>query len=94
MGTKLSDGEIQRALAELTDWKRVADTIERNFEFSDFRDAITFVNRVADAAEEANHHPDITIIYNKVKRALTSHDSGGVTTRDVKMAKRIDELAG
>ena len=55
---------------------------------------IEFVNKVARAAEEANHHPDITINYNKVTMSLTSHDSGGVTARDVKMAKKIDEIGG
>ena len=52
------------------------------------------VNRIADAAEEANHHPDITVSYNKVTLALISHDSGGVTNRDLKMAARINEIAG
>jgi 4a-hydroxytetrahydrobiopterin dehydratase len=51
-----------------------------------------FVNNVAETAESANHHPDIDIRYNKVTMALTSHDSGGVTNRDVKMAKKINEL--
>ena len=51
-----------------------------------------FVNKIADAAEQANHHPDIDIRYNKVTMALVSHDSGGVTQRDIKMAKRINEI--
>jgi 4a-hydroxytetrahydrobiopterin dehydratase len=52
------------------------------------------VNRIAAAAEQANHHPDIDIRYNQVKLALISHDSGGVTKRDVNMARKIDEVAG
>ena len=62
------------------------------YEFPDFIKAMEFVNKVAEAAESANHHPDIDIRYNKVTMALTSHDSGGVTGRDVKMAKRINEI--
>jgi 4a-hydroxytetrahydrobiopterin dehydratase len=54
---------------------------------------MAFVNRIAAAAEEANHHPDVSISYNKVTLALISHDSGGVTSRDVKMAGRINEIA-
>ena len=52
-----------------------------------------FVNQIAEAAEAVNHHPDILISYNKVTLSLVSHDSGGVTTRDIKMAARINELA-
>jgi 4a-hydroxytetrahydrobiopterin dehydratase len=51
-----------------------------------------FVNKVAEAAEQANHHPDIDIRYNKVRMLLTSHDSGGVTARDLRMAKQITEI--
>jgi 4a-hydroxytetrahydrobiopterin dehydratase len=50
------------------------------------------VNKVAEAAESANHHPDIDVRYNKVTMALTSHDSGGVTNRDIKMAKKINDI--
>ena len=91
---KLSEPEIQKALGELKRWKRNGNAIERVFEFPSFMPGIEFVNKVARAAEEANHHPDITINYNKVTMSLTSHDSGGVTARDVKMAKKIDELGG
>ncbi len=91
---KLSDQEIQKALGELKRWKRNGAAIERTFEFPSFMPGIEFVNKVARAAEEANHHPDITINYNKVTMSLTSHDSGGVTARDVKMAKKIDEVGG
>jgi 4a-hydroxytetrahydrobiopterin dehydratase len=53
-----------------------------------------FVNKIADSAEQANHHPDIDIRYNKVTMGLVSHDSGGVTERDVRMAERINQIAG
>jgi len=89
---KLTEQEIQAALNELPQWKQAGNAIQRIYEFPDFKQAMVFVNKMADAAEEANHHPDIDIRYNKVTVALTSHDSGGVTGRDVKMAKRINGL--
>ena len=88
----LSDEQLRQALPGIPGWKHVGKTIERRFEFPDFVTAMIFVNRVAELAEEANHHPDIDIRYNKVVLALTSHDSGGITSRDVKLAKRIDSL--
>lgn len=90
---KLSDSAINQALKSMPGWERNGDSIERVFEFPSFMPAIEFVNKVARAAEEANHHPDITINYNKVTMALTSHDSGGVTERDLQMAERITRLA-
>ena len=88
----LSEPEVQQALARLPGWQRAGIAIQRTFEFPDFVAAIEFVNRVAEAAEQANHHPDIDIRYNKVVLTLVSHDSGGVTHRDVSMAERINLL--
>lgn len=93
MSTPLTDSEVLAALGKLPGWKANGKAIERTFEFSDFKQAMAFVNRIAAAAEEANHHPDVSISYNKVTLALISHDSGGVTSRDVKMAGRINEIA-
>ncbi|HWX55234.1 MAG TPA: 4a-hydroxytetrahydrobiopterin dehydratase [Verrucomicrobiae bacterium] len=90
----LSDAEIQKALASLPGWERNGIAIQRVFQFPDFKAAMVFVNQVAAAAEQSNHHPDIDIRYNKVTMALVSHDSGGVTQRDVKMAGRISQVAG
>jgi len=90
----LTESEIQQALGTLKGWQRQGKAIERIFEFPDFKAAMQFVNKIADAAEQANHHPDIDIRYNKVTMALVSHDAGGVTQRDVKMARRINEIAG
>lgn len=90
----LSDGEIKQALGRLSGWQQKGEAIQRIFEFPDFKAAMAFVNKVADAAEAANHHPDIDIRYNKVTMSLVSHDSGGVTQRDVKMAERINQIAG
>jgi 4a-hydroxytetrahydrobiopterin dehydratase len=90
----LSDPEIQDALKRLPGWQRAGTAITRAFEFPDFKAAMEFVNKVAAAAEQANHHPDIDIRYNKVTMSLVSHDSGGVTQRDVRMAERINQIAG
>ena len=90
----LTDSEIQKALGSLPGWKKNGTAIQRVFEFPDFKAAMQFVNKIADAAEQANHHPDIDIRYNKVTMALVSHDSGGVTPRDVRMAEKINQIAG
>lgn len=90
----LTDPEIQKALSSLPGWQKNGIAIQRVFQFPDFKAAMQFVNKVADAAEQANHHPDIDIRYNKVTMALVSHDSGGVTQRDVRMAERINQIAG
>lgn len=90
----LAEKEIQQALRGLKGWQQQNGAIQRVFEFPDFKAAMQFVNTVADAAEQANHHPDIDIRYNKVTMSLISHDSGGVTQRDVGMAERINAIAG
>ena len=66
--------------------------LERTFELPSFRDAIAFVGRVADLAEEANHHPDIAISYKKVTLRWTTHSAGGLTDLDYELASRTDAL--
>jgi len=90
----LSDAEIQQALSSLHGWQQNGKAIQRVFRFPDFKAAMEFVNKIADAAEQANHHPDIDIRYNTVTMALVSHDAGGVTQRDVRMAGVIDKIGG
>ena len=90
----LNENELRKSLESLPGWKLAGKAIERQIEFPDFKAAMAFVNRVAEAAESANHHPDITINYNKVRFTLISHDSGGVTQRDIKMAGKINQLLG
>ena len=94
MSIVLSESEVELALRDLPGWIRARNTIERGFHFEDFVQAMKFVNQIADAAEAANHHPDILINYNKVTLTLVSHDSGGVTQRDVRMAGKINEITG
>jgi 4a-hydroxytetrahydrobiopterin dehydratase len=90
----LSESDVQQALAGLPGWERSGSAIQRIFQFADFVAAMRFVNEVAAAAEQANHHPDIDIRYSKVVMSLISHDSGGVTKRDIRMAERINQIAG
>jgi 4a-hydroxytetrahydrobiopterin dehydratase len=76
-------------------WSQRPDALERDFRFDDFKDAIAFVNRVADVAEEADHHPDILVHgRNKVRLTLSTHPEGGLTDADHALARRIDELGG
>ncbi len=69
-------------------WSSLANAIQRDFTFPGFRSAIAFVNRVAELAETAGHHPDIEIHYNRVSLSLSTHDAGGVTEKDVALAAR------
>lgn len=90
--SKLSEAEVAELLAELTDWELDTESgaIVRNLEFPTFADAIQFVNRVAQDADNHDHHPDIDIRYRRLKVALISHDVGGLTKRDSRMARLID----
>lgn len=83
---KLTDEAIENLRAALPDWSVIGDAIQRTFGFEDFKAAMTFVNRVADLAEAAQHHPDIMIRYNKVTLTLTTHDAGGLTQKDADLA--------
>jgi len=73
------------------DWKTVNDQLEKEFIFSDFRNALRFVNKVGELAEEMDHHPDILLFgYKKVKITLTTHNEGRVTGKDYELAGKID----
>ncbi|HEY5174034.1 MAG TPA: 4a-hydroxytetrahydrobiopterin dehydratase [Terriglobales bacterium] len=93
MSVVLSEAEVQQALQKLPGWKKTGNEIARDFQFTNFVQAMDFVNQIAEAAEAVNHHPDIHISYNKVTMALVSHDAGGITQRDIRMAGKINELA-
>jgi len=74
-------------------WRQEGESLVRDYEFKDFAEAMAFVNRVADAAEDANHHPDILVHgWNNVRLTLTTHSAGGLTDNDREMAERIDGL--
>jgi 4a-hydroxytetrahydrobiopterin dehydratase len=90
MAELLSDEAISSKL-EGSDWEREGDEIVREWKFKDFGEAISFVNRVAVAAEEANHHPDILLHgWNKVRLSLTNHSAGGLTEADFNLAEKLD----
>ena len=91
---KLTETELQTYLSEMEGWTFLANAIHRDFTFPGFRSAIAFVNRVADSAEGAGHHPDIEIHYNRVYLSLSTHDEGGVTEKDIALAAEIDLAAG
>ncbi len=88
--TRLSEEEIKTNLKKAKGWKRVGTEIRRTYTFDDFTHSIDFVKRVAHLAEESDHHPDILIQYDKVTLTLSTHDEGGLTSRDFKLAARID----
>jgi 4a-hydroxytetrahydrobiopterin dehydratase len=91
--TPLTDAEADDALRRLPEWTRDGDWIARTVELPTFRDAIALVTAVADAAEQANHHPNIDIRWRRVSFRLTTHSAKALTRRDVDLAARIDELA-
>jgi len=77
----------------LDDWQEVDGALQREFELPSFPEAIGFVNRVAELAEQEDHHPDMTISYRKVTLRWTTHSAGGITDRDRELAARTDALA-
>ena len=87
---KLVDAEIELALAALPGWNRDGDAIVRKYKFADFTHAFAFMTRVALLAEEADHHPEWSNVYNRVEVRLTTHDAGGLTQRDLDLARAID----
>lgn len=90
MAELLSEADIESRLED-SKWRREGDEIVREWQFDDFAEAMSFVNRVAEAAEAANHHPDILVHgWNKVRLSLTNHSAGGLTAADFEMAQRID----
>lgn len=93
MAQLLTDGEIDTALADLSQWHRAGDALVRTIEAPTFLDAIALVDKVAVVAEEMNHHPDIDIRWRTVTFTLTTHSAGGLTERDFALAARIDQAA-
>jgi len=90
----LSDSEVAQRLAGVPDWRLDADgTIVRDLAFADFAQAIAFVNRVAEAAQAANHHPDILVhAWKEVRLTLSTHSQGGLTDADFQLAAQLDRL--
>ncbi len=89
---KLTNEEIDAALADLQGWKAADDKLTKRFEFENFADSLKFVNTVGELAEAADHHPDITFGWGYAAIELTTHDRGGITDFDTTLAKQIDEI--
>ena len=92
MSSILSAKEIKEAIKDLPEWDVEGKAIVRVFEFEDFEQAIDFVNGVAELAQDADHHPDMDIRYNKVRVILSTHSKGGITENDFDLAERLDTL--
>jgi 4a-hydroxytetrahydrobiopterin dehydratase len=91
---KLTSDERAKQIAQLHGWQPVAerDAIQREFEFADFNEAFGFMTRVAIKAQEMDHHPEWFNVYSKVDITLSTHEAGGVTTRDIELASFIDSI--
>ncbi len=88
----MKEEEIQHALVELTGWIQHGNEIKKKFEFNDFIHAMGFVHSIAMLAERANHHPDIDVRWNKVALTLSTHNEGGITRKDIALAREIEFL--
>ncbi len=94
MSTPLTDQAIAAACQSLPDWKHAADALVKTFTFGSFREALGFMLRVGFEAEELDHHPDWSNVYNRVVIRLNTHDAGGkVTAKDVELARRIEKIS-
>jgi 4a-hydroxytetrahydrobiopterin dehydratase len=96
MPEKMSDAQTDEALGELDGWTRVEgrDAISRSYKFASFNEAFGFMSRVALAAEKLDHHPEWFNVYNKVDVTLATHDADGVTELDIKLAQKMNRIAG
>jgi len=90
---RLDDAAVEAALDKLTGWRRDGDHLRRDFKFADFNAAWGFMSRVALCAEAMNHHPEWSNVYNSVSIGLSTHDAGGLTELDLKLAEAIDGCA-
>lgn len=89
---KLTNQEIEGALGELPGWEYDGEAITKTYALASFRDAVEFVNDIADLAEEENHHPDLEIYYDEVVVSFRTHSADAVTQRDVAMAREVEAL--
>jgi len=89
----LTNDEITKNLSTLSGWKKDENQIAKEFEFKDFMEALSFVNKLGNEAEQMNHHPDIFIhSWNKVKITILTHSEGGITKKDFQLAEKIEGL--
>lgn len=90
--TLLDDQTIRTRLDELEGWTREGDVIRKTYTLDSFPEAIAFVNRIADVAQKADHHPDIDIRFDRVACSLSTHSEGGLTGRDFDLARTLDAV--
>ncbi|HEY0782153.1 MAG TPA: 4a-hydroxytetrahydrobiopterin dehydratase [Thermoanaerobaculia bacterium] len=88
----LSDAEVEQGAAQLTGWTVAAKSLEKEYRFKDFADALAFVNRLGAAAEEQGHHPDVYLTWGKVRVTLSTHSLGGLSANDFQLAAAADRL--
>jgi 4a-hydroxytetrahydrobiopterin dehydratase len=91
---KIAENQLVSALTDLNGWQGLSgrDAIGKSFKFKNFRQAFAFMTEVALLAEKADHHPEWSNVYNRVDIVLTTHDAGGVSARDIELAKNIDKI--
>jgi 4a-hydroxytetrahydrobiopterin dehydratase len=90
--SKLSEGDIQKRLKDLDGWEYKEDAIHTSFEFENFKEAFSVMVRIAFEAEAQQHHPEWSNVYNQLSISLSTHDAGGVTEKDFKLAQTIEEI--
>lgn len=90
MAEKLETSAVKAWIADRDGWKLKSKTIIKTFKFDSFRNSIVFVNRVATLADDQDHHPDIDVRYDQVTISLSTHDAGGITDKDLELAKAVD----
>jgi 4a-hydroxytetrahydrobiopterin dehydratase len=93
MTERLTDDAVRDALTELTSWELVDGKLRRELRFANFSEALGFLVRVGIEAEKRDHHPELTNVYSRVTIDLTTHDAGGISEKDVDLARAIDALA-
>ena len=92
--SKMNKDQVEQELKELEGWDFSDDAIHTAFEFKDFKDTISVIMRIAFEAEAMNHHPEMHNVYNNLEITLSTHDEGGVTKKDIELAKRIEYIVG
>ena len=94
MAKPLSDDQIRQALGDLPGWERDGDALQRELKFGSFKEAVSFIVRIAFAAEAANHHPELCNVYSTVRIRLSTHDAGDkITQKDVDLAAEINAVS-
>jgi 4a-hydroxytetrahydrobiopterin dehydratase len=88
----LSEEQVKKHLETLDDWELDGDAIKRDWIFKDFSEAMDFINMIAVIAQNHNHHPEIYNVYNRVSLRFNTHDAGGITEKDIDIAKEINKL--